>query len=125
MTDAQRAALNASRNAQCTSDISYPGDLEVWKPIHGTCVRYRQLQQSCIEDPLTYTNPAFDSPFFRAPDGKVREERGRGLAGAGLGLGPAGGPFGALRRGAAPRGDAGLGGVPTSSPSPWSCTLAY
>lgn len=46
--------------------------MEVWKPVHGQCVKYRKEHQSCIEQPIAFDNPAFNSPYPRMPNGKVR-----------------------------------------------------
>lgn len=70
-----RDALLASFNNQvCNSGITVATPkTAVWKPVHGQCVRYRQLQQSCIGDPLSFLNPAFDPTFNRQEDGRVFE----------------------------------------------------
>lgn len=70
-----RDALLASFNNQvCNSGITVATPkTAVWKPVHGQCVRYRQLQQSCIGDPLSFFNPALDPTFNRQEDGRVFE----------------------------------------------------
>jgi hypothetical protein len=68
------ALLNSYHNQTCTSGITLnPVGMEIWKPIRGQCMRYRQEQQSCMEEPLTYTDPALNPRFHRLPNGQTFE----------------------------------------------------
>lgn len=58
-----------------------PAGMEVWKPVRGQCLKYRQEQQSCIAQPISFDNPAFDSNYLRMPNGRVRAGLGSRDAG--------------------------------------------
>ena len=55
-----------------TSGITLePAGLEIWKPIRGQCVKYRQIQQSCASEPLGFTDPALNPTYHRKSNGQT------------------------------------------------------
>ena len=49
-----------------------PGNLaEIWKPIRGQCLEYRQVKQSCLDEPLSFSDPEFNPVYNRYPSEKT------------------------------------------------------
>lgn len=44
---------------------------EIWKPIRGQCLEYRQVKQSCLDEPLSFSDPEFNPVYNRYPSEKT------------------------------------------------------
>jgi hypothetical protein len=68
-----KAKLKLTYSRICDTGITWDVNTidEVWKPVRGRCTAFRREQESCIDNPLSYSDPILNSDFYRNPDGKV------------------------------------------------------